>query len=63
MIGDAADMFYEAGKKFTEIGLLFKEAETMENIHEKIEIASQTFSELANIEEQAYSFLDDNNIA
>jgi len=36
---------------------MFKDAETMDNINEKIEIASQEFNELARIEEEAYSIL------
>ena len=59
-IGRAAEIFHEAGEKFTEIGLMFKDAETMGNVNEKIEIASQKFYELARIEEKAYSILKDN---
>jgi len=59
-LGRVAEMFYEAGKKFTEIGLLFKDAETMDNINEKIAIASKKFNELARIEEKAYSVLREN---
>ena len=57
VIGDASEMFYEAGKKFTEIGLLFTDAETMDNINEKIETASEKFYELASMEEKAYNLL------
>jgi hypothetical protein len=39
---------------------MFKDAETMHNINEKIEIASQKFSEIARIEEKAYHILDEN---
>jgi hypothetical protein len=53
----AAEIFHEAGQRFTQIGLMFKDAETMDNINEKIEIASQEFNELARIEEEAYSIL------
>ena len=56
-LSGAAAIFHDAGKKFTEIGLMFKDAETMENINEKIEIASQKFYELAMMEEKAYSTL------
>ena len=59
-IGIAAETFHEAGKIYTEIGLMFKNAETMHNINEKIEIASQKFFELASIEEKAYIFLNEN---
>jgi hypothetical protein len=54
-LGRAAEIFYGAGKRFTEIGLIFKDAETMSNLDEKIEIASQKFNQLADIEENAYS--------
>ena len=36
VIGDAAEMFYESGQNFTEIGLLFKYTETMDNLYEKL---------------------------
>jgi predicted secreted protein len=54
-LGRVAEIFYGAGKRFTEIGLIFKDAETMSNLDEKIEIASQKFNQLADIEENAYS--------
>jgi hypothetical protein len=57
-LGKAAEMFQKAGEKFTEIGLIFKDAETMDNINEKIEVASQRFNELANMEEEAYGILE-----
>jgi hypothetical protein len=57
MIGEAATIFHQAGEKFTEIGEMFKEAETMSNITEKIESASHQFDELALIEETAYNLL------
>ncbi len=56
-IGEAAKIFHKAGEKFTEIGLMFRDAETMDNVNEKIEIASKKFYELAGIEEKAYSIL------
>ena len=34
---------------------MLKDAETMSNIDEKIEVASQKFNQLADIEENAYS--------
>jgi hypothetical protein len=54
---EASLMFHEAGKKFTEIGLMFEGAETAQNINEKIHAASQRFLELAEIEENAYNRL------
>ena len=59
-MGEASEVLYSAGKKFTEIGLMFKDAEIMRNIDEKKEIASQKFSEIARIEENAYLFLNEN---
>ena len=56
-IGEVANIFHEAGEKFTEIGLMLKDAETTGNVNEKIEIASQKFYKLANIEEKAYNIL------
>jgi hypothetical protein len=59
-IGDASEIFHVAGEKFTEIGLLFKDAETMGNVDQKLEIASHKFDELAGIEEKAYAILNEN---
>jgi hypothetical protein len=58
-IAKNAEIFNQAGKKFSEIGLMFKEAENMGNLDEKIEIASEKFSELAKLEEEAYRVLND----
>lgn len=60
VMGDSSEILHLAGEKFTEIGLLFKDAETMGNIDEKIELASQKFEELARIEEKAYRLLKEN---
>lgn len=59
-LADASSMFKEAGRKFTDIGLLFKDAETIDDIDERIKIASQKFYELADLEEKTYMFLKDN---
>jgi hypothetical protein len=56
-LGHAAEMFHNAGKKFTQLGLMFQDAETLENIEEKITIASQQLENLARIEEEAYCIL------
>ncbi len=53
----ASAMFEESGKSFSEIGLMFKDAQTMSNIEEKIEVASQKFSEIAGIEENGLLYL------
>jgi hypothetical protein len=52
-LNDASKMFDESGKKFSEIGLMFKDAETMSNLGEKIEVASEKFKEVADVEEKA----------
>ena len=49
----ASEMFNESGKKLSEIGLMFKDAETMSNLGSKIEVASKKFNEIADIEEKA----------
>lgn len=54
---EASSMFHQAGEKFTEIGLTFKNAEKTGNIDEKIHFASQRFLEIADIEEDAYNRL------
>jgi hypothetical protein len=56
---DAATLLHEAGTKFTEIGVRFKVVETMTNLPEAIESASLAFVELAELEERAYTLLDD----
>jgi hypothetical protein len=56
---DAATLVHEAGTKFTEIGLQFKEAETMPHLPDAIECASHTFTELADLEERAFTLLSD----
>ncbi|HVP16957.1 MAG TPA: BtrH N-terminal domain-containing protein [candidate division Zixibacteria bacterium] len=54
---EASVMFHQAGKKFTEIGLMFEDAETAQNINERIHVTSQKFQEIADIEENAYNRL------
>ncbi len=56
---DAAELFQTAGEKFTEIGCLFQDAETMENLDESIAIAARAFNDLADIEEHAYHLLSE----
>jgi hypothetical protein len=60
---NASEMFYESGKNLSEIGLMFKDAETMSNISEKVEVASKKFSEIADIEEKACFYLKDSIFA
>lgn len=58
-LGEVSARFNESGKKFTEIGLMFKGAETMDNIEASIRAASVKFEEIAAIEEAAYMSLKD----
>jgi hypothetical protein len=56
----AAAMFDESGKRFTQIGLMFKDALTLDDIEAKLTSASQQFNEIANIEEEAFTYLQAN---
>jgi hypothetical protein len=58
-LGEASAMFNESGRKFTEIGLMFKGVQTMDNIEASIRAASVKFEEIAAIEESAYMSLKD----
>jgi hypothetical protein len=49
----AAGILHRSGARFTEVALLFKEAETMKGIEEKVRSASLLFSEIAGLEEKA----------
>lgn len=53
-LAEASAMFYEAGKKFTEIGLMFENAQEMQDIDGSLGVASEKFREIAEIEEEAY---------
>ena len=57
LLGEAAVLLNGSGEKFTEIGLIFKDVQTMEGINEKIENASEIFHEIAAIEEKTYQLL------
>jgi hypothetical protein len=56
-LANAAEIFRQSGGKFTEIALLFKEAETMKDIEKKIRSASTLFGEIAGLEEKAFLLL------
>jgi hypothetical protein len=56
-LSQASEKIYESGKLFSKIGLLFKNAENEKNIIEKIEIASEEFQTIANIEEETFNYL------
>jgi len=60
ILGEASEMFDLAGKRFTEIGLSFEDAEKARDNNEKIQIASRKFQEIAEIEENAYNLLNAN---
>jgi hypothetical protein len=58
-LGEASALFLQSGKKFTEIGLMFKDAQHMDNIPASIQAASDIFNEISGIEQKAYSCLKD----
>jgi hypothetical protein len=60
-LGEVSGMFSESGKIFTQIGLMFKNAQFMGNIDESIKAASRKFNDIADIEEKAYSCLKKNS--
>ena len=54
---NVSKMINESGKLLTEVGILFKESETLTDINERIEKASNLFEEIADKEEEAYNHL------
>jgi hypothetical protein len=54
---DSSEKVQKAGEMFTEIGLLFKEAERIKDIDERITRASDTFLSIADLEEETFSEL------
>jgi hypothetical protein len=54
---DAAETFRQSGGRFTEIALMFKDAEKMTGIEEKLRSASLLFNEIAGLEEKAFLLL------
>jgi Domain of unknown function (DUF4872)/Butirosin biosynthesis protein H, N-terminal len=56
---DASALLNKAGKLFTEVGLLFQDAQTMSDLDDKIRIASEHFAEIAKVEEKAYALLQE----
>jgi hypothetical protein len=57
-LASAAEIFHQSGGKFTEIAMLFKEAETMKGVEEKVRFASRLFGEIADLEEKACLLLE-----
>jgi len=56
----AASMIYESGKRFTELGLLFKNSETANDIDARIKEATESFNSIADLEEEAWRYLAEN---
>jgi hypothetical protein len=56
-LAKAAKEFDRSGRLFSTIGLMFKDAQRMKNVEEKIPAAAREFREIADIEEEAYRFL------
>jgi hypothetical protein len=57
-LATAAELFHQSGGKFTEIAVLFKNAEKMKGIEESVGRASRLFSEIADLEEKACQLLE-----
>jgi hypothetical protein len=57
---DSSEKIQKAGEMYTEIGLLFKEAERIKNINVRIKKASDIFLSLADLEEEIFSELSQN---
>ena len=57
---ESADAFERIGAAFTKIALLFKDAATMKDVNARVAAASQGFRELADKEEAACRFLEQN---
>jgi len=56
----AASMIFESGKLFSELGQLFKEAETATNLEERIREAEERFIKIADVEEETFRYLAEN---
>ena len=52
-----SEKIHKSGEMFTDIGLMFKEAETAKDISDRIKKASTLFQKIADIEENAYTDL------
>lgn len=53
----ASQHIYESGKLFTEVGLLFKDAENVKDIDDRINKACELFERIAEKEEKTYQLL------
>lgn len=56
----AASMIFESGKLFSDLGLLFKDAETATNLVERIREAKEKFITIADKEEETFRYLAEN---
>ncbi|MGO9437332.1 MAG: BtrH N-terminal domain-containing protein [Terracidiphilus sp.] len=56
-LADAAETFRASARRFTSIGMLFKDAAKAADVEGKIQTASATFREIADLEEGAWSQL------
>lgn len=56
----SSENIHKAGEMFTDIGLLFKEAEIIKDIDDRIKKASEIFYKIADVEEKAYTELSGN---
>ncbi len=57
---NASKMINDSGKLFSEVGLLFKDSETVKDINERIDRASNLFEEIAEKEEETFNYLSNN---
>ncbi|UCB47255.1 MAG: BtrH N-terminal domain-containing protein [Spirochaetota bacterium] len=56
----ASSMINESGKKFTELGLMFKDAEKVTDLEVRIGRAREIFKEIADMEEKAFVYISEN---
>lgn len=57
-IASAADSFELSGKLFIEIALLFKEAEKIADLRERIGLAAEKYERIAELEERTFRELE-----
>ncbi|MGA9070930.1 MAG: BtrH N-terminal domain-containing protein [Terracidiphilus sp.] len=57
-LAETAEIFHQSGGKFTEIALLFKDAQKMTGIEENVRRASRLFEEIADLEEKGCRLLE-----
>lgn len=54
---EAAEVFRDSARRFSSIGMSFKDAETATDLEERIAAASSTFREIADLEERGWGML------